>query len=86
MRLIAWKTIGKNPSGDPPVFITIAPREKGTDVYPWVIPLARAVEMFGQKVVDEIRTLDDPPGPGPVPIRLEMKWEFATSTSSKKTT
>ena len=86
MQLIAWRTISQNPCDDPPVKISIASREPGTDVWPWIIPLARAVEMFGQEVVDQIRTLDDPAGPGPVPVRLELKWEFATRTSPKKKT
>lgn len=68
MQLIAWKTIGKNPCDDPPVTIIIAPVEKMTGVYPWLIPQERAVEMFGQEVVAEI-------GEAPVPIYLEMKWQ-----------
>jgi hypothetical protein len=83
MQLIAWRTIGKNPCDDPPVTIIIASREKDTDVFPWRLPVERAVEMFGQDVVDEIRTLDDPAGPGPVPIYLEMKWEHATLKAPK---
>ena len=71
-----------NPCEDPQVKITIAPQEKGHDVFPWILPLAKAIEIFGQEVVDEIRTLDDPTGPGPVPIRLELKWEFATHKAS----
>jgi hypothetical protein len=73
MQLIAWRTTGKNPCDDPPVHISIASKEPGTDVWPWIIPLARAVEMFTQEVVDQI-----PEAPEWVPVRLEMKWEFAT--------
>ncbi len=67
MQLIAWRTTGKNPSEDPPVTITIAPREKGTDVWPWIIPLKRAVEMFGEEVVDQIRET-----PAPVSLSLSV--------------
>ena len=65
MDLIAWRTIGKNPCDDPPVKITIAPRDPGTDVWPWIIPLARAVEMFGQEVVDRV-------GEEPVEVTLTI--------------
>ena len=65
MDLIAWRTTGKNPCDDPPVKITIAPVEKMTQVYPWIFPLERAVEMFGQGVVDQI-------GEEPVEIRLKL--------------
>lgn len=65
MQLIAWRTIGKNPCDDPPVKITIAPREKGHDVFPWILPLAKAIEIFGQEVVDEI-------GEEPVEISLTL--------------
>ena len=75
--LQAWRHTGLNPCEHPPVNITIAPREKGTEVYPWVIPLARAVEMFGVEVVGQI-----PEAPEWVPVRLELKWEFATDTPS----
>ena len=65
MDIQAWRTTGKNPCDDPPVKITIAPREKGTEVYPWILPLDRAVEMFGQEVVDQI-------GEEPVPVDLTI--------------
>ena len=59
LNYIAWRTTGKNPCDDSayscvPVFITIAPREKETGVFPWVLPLARAVEMFGDEKVAQI--------------------------------
>ena len=63
--LQSWRTTGKNPCDDPPVTITIAPVEKMTQVYPWVIPLERAVEMFGQGVVDLI-------GEEPVAVNLHL--------------
>lgn len=63
--LIAWRTTGKNPCDDPPVTITIAPVEKMTQVYPWLLPLARAVEIFGRQVVEQI-------GEEPIPISLEL--------------
>lgn len=74
--LVAWRTTGKNPSEDPPVSITIAPREKGSGVWPWIIPLVRAVEMFGQGVVDQI-------GEEPVPVTLNLS--FGRNTSSTPT-
>ena len=63
--LIAWRTIGKNPCDDPPVTIIIASRKKGTDVWPWLLPLERAVEMFGQDRVDLI-------GEEPVAVELQI--------------
>lgn len=68
MQLIAWRTTSKNPYDDPPATITIAPREKMTWVYPWVLPLERSVEMFGQDVVDQI-------GEEPVPVTLSLTLE-----------
>ena len=65
MRFIAWRHTGKNPCDNPPVTITIAPVEKMTQVYPWVLPLERAVEMFGQWVVDQI-------GEEPVEVNLHL--------------
>ena len=50
MQLQAWRTTGKNPCDDPPVTITIAPVEKGTEVYPWVLPYSRAEQIFGEAV------------------------------------
>ena len=71
--LIAWRHTGKNPCHNPPhsiapVTITIAPREKLTWVFPWVLPLERAVEIFGQSVIDKI-------GENPVSIKLSMEVE-----------
>lgn len=70
MNLIAWRTIGKNPCHNPPhstapATITIAPQEKGTGVWPWILPLERAVEMFGQDRVDMI-------GEEPVAAELQI--------------
>ena len=65
MQLQAWRTTGKNPCDDPPVKITIAPVEKMTRVYPWILPLERAMEIFGREVVDQI-------GEEPIPINLEL--------------
>ena len=65
MQLIAWRTTGKNPCDDPPVHIIIAPREKGTDVFPWRLPLERAVEVFGQDRVDLI-------GEEPVAVEFQI--------------
>jgi len=72
MKLQAWKITGKNPSVNPPVHISIAPiwngepsRPQPKDVFPWVLPLYRAVEMFGQEVVDKI-------GGEPVPVELSL--------------
>jgi len=65
LSLIAWRTIGKNPCDNPPVKIIIGPVEKGTQVYPWILPLEKAVKMFGQEVVDQI-------GEDPIPISLEL--------------
>ena len=75
MQLIAWRTVGKNPCDDPPVKITIASREKGTDVWPWIIPLERAVEMFGEAVVEKIRE-------EPVPITLTISVTVNTRPKS----
>lgn len=80
MQLIAWRSICPNPCDDPQVKITIAPQEKGHDVFPWILPLAKAIEIFGQEVVDQI-----PEAPEWVPVRLEVKWEFATHKSSTPT-
>jgi len=68
MQLHAWRTIGKNPCDNPPVKITIAPVEKMTQVYPWVLPLEKAVKMFGQEVVDQI-------GEEPVPVTLNLSFD-----------
>ena len=74
MQLQAWRTTGKNPCDDPPVKITIAPVEKMTQVYPWVLPLERAVEMFGQGAVDQI-------GEEPVPVTLSLSLGRGTSST-----
>ena len=68
--LIAWRHTGKNPCHNPPhsiapVTITIAPFEMNTQGYPWVLPLERAVEMFGQAQVDLI-------GEEPVAVSLNL--------------
>ena len=73
MDLIAWRTTGKNPSDDPPVYISIASKEPGTEVYPWVLPLAQAVEMFGE-VVDQI---------GEHPVEVSLNLSFDKGTPSK---
>lgn len=65
MQLQSWRTTGKNPCDDPPVKISIAPVEKGTDVWPWILPIARAVEIFG-KVVEQI-------GEEPVMVKLKLE-------------
>ena len=67
MQLIVWRTIGKNPCNDPPVKISIAPKEPGTDVFPWVLPVERAREIFGH-VVDQI--VEEP-----MPINLALILE-----------
>jgi hypothetical protein len=64
MNLIAWRTVIKNPCDDPPVFISIAVKGPVIGVWPWIIPLARAVEMFGE-VVDQI-------GEEPVEVSLSL--------------
>ena len=66
MQLIAWKTIGMNPCDNPPVTITIAPMEKGTEVFPWVLPYSRAEQIFGE-VVHKI---------GEEPVKVELKIEI----------
>jgi hypothetical protein len=65
--MIAWKTTGKNPCNNPPVHISIASEKPGTDVWPWVLPLDRAREMFGH-VVDQI-------GDEPVKVTLSLVIE-----------
>ena len=62
MNLIVWRTTGKNPCVNPPVHISIASQEPGTDVFPWVLPVERARAMFGN-VVDEI---------GEVPVEIVL--------------
>jgi len=68
MQLMAWRHTGKNPCVNPPVTITIAPVERDTWVFPWVLPLERAIEMFGQEVVDEI---------GEEPVRIHLTMELS---------
>ena len=77
MQLIAWKTIGKNPCDNPPVTITIAPITRGTHVYPWVLLLEDAVEMFGQEVIDLID--------GEVPVPVVLTLSLGMDTPSKPT-
>ena len=63
MKLLAWRTTGKNPCVDPPVSITISPMGERLTAYrmtldgpvyhtvplvPWVLPLEVAIEMFGE--------------------------------------
>ena len=74
MQLIAWRTTGKNPCDDPPVKIIIAPVEKMTQVYPWILPLERAVEMFGQEVVGQV---------GEDPVEVALNLDIGKGTSSK---
>ena len=54
MRLQIWRNTCPNPCDDPKVSITIAPMEKGQNVFPWVLPITRAIEIFGQDDVDKI--------------------------------
>ena len=70
MKLQVWRTVGKNPCHNPPhglspIYITIAPVEENTWVFPWILPLERAVEMFGQGTVDQI-------GEEPVLVHLHL--------------
>lgn len=76
MQLIAWKTVGKNPCDDPPVKISIAVKGLVIGVWPWIIPLARAVEMFGQEVVDQI---------GEEPVEVILNLSLGKCTPSKPT-
>jgi hypothetical protein len=50
MKMQAWRTVGKNPCEDPPTTISIAPVEKMTGVFPWLLPMERAKEIFGTEV------------------------------------
>lgn len=75
MKLISWRTTIPNPCDNPPVYITIAAKEPGTEVYPWVLPLARAVEMFGQDVVDQIQE---------EPVAVSLNLSLGQCTPSKK--
>jgi len=65
MNLIAWRTTIANPCDNSPVFITIAPAERLIGVFPWVLPLDRAVEIFGELAVGLI-------GEAPVAISLNL--------------
>ena len=65
MKLIAWRNTVNNPCDDPRVTISIAPPEKGHDVFPWILPLAKAVEIFGKDDVEKI-------GTDPVQVFLTM--------------
>jgi hypothetical protein len=70
MKMQAWSTVGKNPSEDPPTTISIAPVEKMTGVFPWLLPLERAVEIFGPEV-EKIG-----PEPQEVFLSLTVKGRF----------
>lgn len=74
MQLIAWKTTGKNPCDDPPVHISIAPLTRGTHVWPWVLLLEDAREMFGE-VVDQI-------GEKPVMVTLNLSLDLGTPSKT----
>lgn len=69
MQLRAWRTVCKNPCNDPTVFITIGPVLQTAGIWPWVMTERNAIDIFGQKVVDQV-------GEEPAPILLELKWEF----------
>ena len=73
MRFIAWRHTGKNPCDNPPVTITIAPVEKMTQVYPWVLPYSRAEQIFGE-VVHKI---------GEEPVLVELKLEILSPDASR---
>ena len=66
MILHAWRHTGKNPCDNPPVTITIAPVEKSSWVFPWVLPYSRAEQIFGE-VVHKI---------GEDPVLVELKLEI----------
>lgn len=66
MKLIAWRHTGKNPCVNPPVTITIATIENIFGIFPWVLLLERAIEIFGQEVVDKI---------GEEPVRVHLTLE-----------
>jgi hypothetical protein len=70
MQLQAWRTVAATPTVNPPVHICIAPVEELTFVFPWILPEARAIEIFGKRIVDQIR---QPGRGGPVMIELSMK-------------
>ena len=63
MEMRAWRNTVHNPVDDPQVTISLAPVQKFIGVFPWVLPLNVAREIFGA-VVDKITE-------EPVPIRLE---------------
>ena len=66
MKMQAWRTEGKNPSENPPTTISIAPVEKLTGVFPWLIPLELATEVFGSEA--EIAKI----GPEPQEVFLTL--------------
>lgn len=65
MQLQAWRTVLTNPCDEPPGFITIAPSEQLTGIWPWVITLDRAIEIFGEETVKKI-------GEEPAPVTLTL--------------
>ena len=54
MKLYVWRTVGLNPVDDPPVNITIGPIDKESGVWPWVLPVEKAEEIFGKDDIDKI--------------------------------
>jgi hypothetical protein len=54
MKLQAWRSTIPNPSDDPLVVISIAPVDKAQNVFPWVLPVKRAEEIFGKHDIDKI--------------------------------
>ena len=69
MKLIAWKSTVPNPCDDPQVKICIAPREGGgtRNVYPWVLPIEEARNIFGPIVDEKITNT-------PVEVTLSMSF------------
>ena len=78
MQLIAWRSICPNPCDDPQVKITIAPVEKIPMIYPWVLPLERAIELLGQEVVGQI-------GVEPVVVEFKINPKSSESHRSSET-
>lgn len=70
--LQVWRSMGQNPCHNPPhslspVYISIAPVEERTWVFPWVLPLERAVEIFGEEIVKQVTET-------PTIITLDLKF------------
>lgn len=65
MQLQVWRTVIHNPCVKSPEYITIAPVEKDTWVFPWVLPLGDAERIFGEEVVERI-------GEEPVPVKISL--------------